>query len=166
MVTQSQTPQAPSTAVGFAISSDKAVPVLRGEIRYPKLSGHIHRHFYTAMDVKLVIEVEPKVPPVGKKPERERLDFRRPQRNPELLPSHATEQSDGMYGWKLVGAGALFLTATILTDFVFGIGIFDDLVTIPAALATMGRGACQVIFPVMLRGGGALAGGMVLKAAH
>lgn len=75
-----------------------------------------------------------------------------------------------MYGWKLAGAGVLFFTATIATDFAFGIGILDDLATIPASLYMIGRGVAQVIWPVMVRNAATLAAGqgagMALKTAH
>lgn len=155
----------PSTALGLAVSSDSPIPVLRGEIRYPKLKGRINRHYYTAVDFRVVIEIQPKVPPVAKGPEKK---FKDPvfKENIDLQPSH----SDGMYGWKLAGAGVLFITASIATDFAFGLGILDDLVTIPASLAMIGRGVAQVIWPVMVRNATFLAAGqgvgMALKAAH
>lgn len=42
LVSKSDNPLAPSTAIGLAVSSDKQVPVLRGEIRFPSIKGIIN----------------------------------------------------------------------------------------------------------------------------
>jgi hypothetical protein len=76
--------------------------------------------------------------------------------------------------WKLVGDGAMIISATILTDFLFGIGIFDDVVTIPMGLSMMGCGIYRLIFPVLTRSTIVYAAhrtvhigaGMTLNAAH
>lgn len=159
IVANSGVAQGPSTALGVAISSDSLSPVLRGEIRYPKLSGRINKHYYSALDFRVVIEVQPKMPPVTKGPQKEIEDL-------GLKKKH----TDGMYGWELARAGALVLAATIITDFAFGLGIIDDIVTIPASLYMIGRGVVQVIWPVIVRSATALTAGqgtgMVLRSAH
>lgn len=137
MVSKSTTPNAPSTSIGVAVASDKPVPVLRGEIRYPKLSGHINGHAYTAMDVKVVIEIEPKEPTVTRRPE---LGFR-----PEPVPSGSNwrpsnEAVQEGLKWTFI-AGLTLLVGTIVADFItLGGSVPDDAVTIPLALSMMGIG--------------------------
>jgi hypothetical protein len=53
LVANSKSPGMVNTAVGLAVASDKPVPVIRGEIRFPKISGHIDRHFYDAKKVRI-----------------------------------------------------------------------------------------------------------------
>ncbi len=158
---------APATAVGLAVASDTRTPVIRGEIRFPKLSGYLGRHFYAAENVRVVIELEPKVPPVAKGP----------QATPDLVfKETASYQTTPNYSfaWKIIGEGAVILTVTILTDFLFGIGIFDDAVTIPMGLSRIGYGISRLFVPVVVRSASfyyahrmAYVGdGMALKAAH
>lgn len=152
----------PATAVGLAIASDTKTPVLRGEIRFPQLSGYLGGHFYTAQDVRVVIDLEPKVPPVV---QNQGGAFR----DPALVrqPSTPTKSSNNSAAWTLIRDGAIILTVTILTDFIFGIGIFDDAVTIPLALSRIGSGMTRLLFPVAVRRGALYsAHGMALKAAH
>ena len=110
---------------------------------FPEFRGYINRHFYAAKDVRVVIEVELKVPPVARRPEMMANDL-----VPDKLPDQVPSPSGSRAAWKLIGDGALLLTATILTDFLFGIGLFDDVVTIPAALSMMGYGATRAIYPI------------------
>lgn len=58
LVSNSRTHNGPGTAVGLVVASDKPVPVIRGEIRFPNISGQMNRHFYDAEKVRVVIEVE------------------------------------------------------------------------------------------------------------
>lgn len=138
MVAKSTTPNAPSTSIGVAVASDKPVPVLRGEIRYPKLGGNINGHTYTAMGVKVVIEIEPKGPTVTRRPE--------PGFRPEPVPSRSNwrpsnEAVEEGLKWTFI-AGVTLLIGTIVADFVtFGGSVADDAVTIPLALSMMGIGS-------------------------
>jgi hypothetical protein len=166
--------------VGLAVSSDKKVPVLRGEIRFPKIDGRINGNVYVAQNVRVVIEVEPKVPPVKgpKGMETKFSDATLPSQqtvfSDATIPSQQTVQphrsTNNTGAWRHIGEGVALLTVTILTDFIGGIGIPDDIVTIPAALTLIGTGFARFIFPVVTRRvalSGAYAGaGMVLKAAH
>jgi hypothetical protein len=169
LITKSKTPNAPSTAVGIAIASDKPTPVLRCELSYPNLSGHINNHFYVAKQVKVVIDVEPKVPPVAIRPE---VQFQDPVK--ERYTKNRADSTNRSLAWKLIGDGALIISATILTDFLFGVGIFDDIVTIPLGLSKIGCGMSRLLFPVIVRSAGAytarraayIGTGMALKAAH
>jgi hypothetical protein len=166
LITKSKTPNAPSTAVGLAIASDKPTPVLRCELSYPNLSGHINNHFYVAKQVKVIIDVEPKVPPVTQTRERMATD---------LVPDKVHVPSNrNDVAWQLISEGALIISATILTDFLFGVGIFDDVVTIPLGLSRIGCGTYRLLLPVLSRSVGAFSAkraaqigtGMALKAAH
>jgi hypothetical protein len=65
MIANSSFAGGPSTCIGVAVASDKPIPALRGEIRYPKLTGSIHGHQYAALDVKIVIEIQPHAPAGG-----------------------------------------------------------------------------------------------------
>lgn len=134
----------PSTAIGLAVASDKPVPVLRGEIRFPKIKGYVDRNFYFAENVRVVIEIEPKV--VNKPPER--LNDPALVRQPSI-PVASSKDNTGT--WILIGSGVVLLTATILTDFLGGVGIADDVITIPAALRMIGTGAARIFFPVVVR---------------
>jgi hypothetical protein len=169
MVSASTTPHVPSTTVGLTVSSHKPTPVLRGEIRYPTLTGYIDRSFFTAMDVRVTIELEPKVPPVAKGPETV-------LEHPVLdrKPGSIYRSPDYTVAWDMIGEAAFLLSATILTDFIFGLGIFDDFVTVPAALTMMGRGVAMLAFPVIACSAGSsvcktarhTGSGTALKAAH
>lgn len=169
MVSNSDTPHAPSTSIGVALASDKPVPVLRAEIRYPELKGYFQRNFFMAVDVKVVIDLEPR-PLVVKGPEVKAKDLRLDM---ETAPVKSPDNS--VDGWDLVLVGSIALVATIATDFLWGIGLADDAVTIPAALAVIRSGARRIIFPVVAAGAAAACSsssnsqrvtGMPCKAAH
>ncbi len=166
---------APATAVGLAVASDTKTPVIRGEIRFPKLSGYLGRHFYAAENVRVVIELEPKVPPVAKGPDEMQFDHR-PAFDHRQMPRSNTvsDTSASSVTWKIIGEGAAILTITILTDFLFGIGIFDDAVTIPMGLSRIGYGISRLFVPVVVRSASLysahrmayVGAGLALKAAH
>jgi hypothetical protein len=59
-VTKSATPNAPHTSIGVSVASDKPMPVLKAEICYPTLKGMIRGNSYLAMNVKAVVEIEPR----------------------------------------------------------------------------------------------------------
>lgn len=132
MVANSTTPTALSTAIGFAIASDKPVPVIRGEIRYPKLVGRINSDEYVAYNVKIVIEIEPKTPSTeGPEPGFRRIT------DPISFPVAKEAINEGIK-WGFI-TGAALLIGTIASDILTGgIGLADDLVTIPLALSMMG----------------------------
>jgi hypothetical protein len=169
IVSNSITPQAPSTALGIEVASDKPVPVLRAEIRYPSLSGYIKGNFYTAMDVRVVIELEPKVPPVAKGPD----EFARYPVRPMSTPASQTKSSNNTDAWWLIGTGAAILAGTLITDLLV-FGVLDDFVTIPPALSMIGRGVLRFIFPVVSTAAPAFAAraaanakaGIKLKSCH
>ncbi len=169
MVSHSDTPHAPSTTIGVALASDKPVPVLRAEIRYPELKGYFQRSFFMAVNVRVVIDLEPR-PLVVKGPEVKAKDLRLDK---ETARVETPDNSVG--GWDLVFIGFISLTATISTDFLYGVGLVDDAVTIPAALATIRSGVTRIIFPVVATGAATACSsfptsqrstGMPCKAAH
>ncbi len=137
MVAKSTSPNAPSTSIGISVASDKPVPVIRGEIRFPKLTGYMNNHEYVAMNVKVVIEIEPKgqQKQVTKRPQ--------PGFRPELVPSTPTVTNDAVQEglkWGFI-TGVSLLIGTIVADFFSGgLSLADDPVTIPLALSMMGIG--------------------------
>ena len=126
---------------------------------FPEFRGYINRHFYAAKDVRVVIEVELKVPPLAKRPKTVYEDLM-----PRRVSGPIQDTSNSRAAWELIGNGAFLLTATILTDFLFGIGLFDDVVTIPAALSMMGYGASRLIYPVLVRNAGTFAAYQTVKS--
>jgi hypothetical protein len=169
MVSHSDTPHAPSTSIGVALASDKPMPILRAEIRYPELKGYFQRNFFMAVNVKVVIDLEPRSLVV---------------KGPEVIPDSAVRKSEidkapntqqSINGWDLLIVGTIALVATIATDFLWGVGLVDDAVTIPVALAAIRSGATRIVFPVVASGTAAAcssssksqaAAGMTSKAAH
>jgi hypothetical protein len=168
MVSNSDTPHAPSTSIGVALASDKPMPILRAEIRYPELKGYFQRNFFMAVNVKVVIDLEPRSLVV---------------KGPEVLTNPVTptktantsSSAQGIDGWDLLLVGTIALAATIATDFLWGVGLADDAVTIPAALAAIRSGVTRIIFPVVANGAAAACSsssstqagvGMRCKAAH
>lgn len=145
MVSRSTTPGAPNTAIGLVVTSDSPTPKLRGQIRFPKLSGYLGGNFYTAVNVKVVIDVEPKVTPVSKGPElvkyREFVVDR---------PVSVATTSESTVKWWLVGAGAAIMVGTILTDWT-GVGMADDPLTLPTGAGMVARGFAGLTVPVVAR---------------
>lgn len=142
MVTKSHSPNAPSTTIGIEIASDKPVPVLRGEIRFPRLAGYLDNNEFVAMDVTAVIEIEPKGPVVTQRPE--------PGFRPDPVtstPTISNEVVEEGLKWGFI-AGATLLIGTIVADFLTAGGsLADDPVTIPLALSMMGIGVLSQDVP-------------------
>lgn len=132
LVSQSRTPNAPSTAVGVQMDSRTLTPKLRFEIRYPKLEGSIGIFNYAALDVKTVIEVTPKVPP--SRPGTSAQPVRQPVRQPQIDWGRAA-------GVGLLVVGSAIVVGTLVEDFfTAGAGIADDPVSFAAAGASFARG--------------------------
>lgn len=128
MVSSSTTSKMPSTAIGLSIASDKPVPVLRGELRFPKLTGQINRHTYAAMDVKVVIEIEPD-PPKNKGPKEE---FQ-----PRARSISQETVQEGLK-WTFI-TGVVLLLGYIASDFLTGgMACAKDPILVPIALGMMG----------------------------
>jgi hypothetical protein len=142
MVSQSNTPNVPATAIGLEMSSNSPLPKLRAEIRFPKLEGSIGPVPYVAMDVKFVVEITPKMPPSASGPSPQPIRLNEPVRAPST-------------NWgKVVGTGliitsGIIVVATIAEDFVCPAGIADDPASFSAAAVAFARGLS------MLRGAAA-----------
>lgn len=134
MITLSTSNNGPSTTIGVSVSSDKSVPVLKAEFQYPELKGYLDRDFYCAMNVKIVIEIEPKAPTLVRSPRTEPVNDLQYAR--QTSPQTASPKVD----WALVGTGFALLATTIIADFLTGVSVADDFVTIPIALRTIASG--------------------------
>jgi hypothetical protein len=126
LVTQSRTPNAIATSVGFEVSSNNPIPRLRGEIRIPKAEGSYGIFHYLAHDMKVVVEVVPKIPLP-------------PADSVRSLTSQQQERStvswEKAIGVGLVATCLIVTTATLVEDFfTAGAGVADD----PATLALAG----------------------------
>lgn len=127
--------------------SNSPLPKLRFEFRFPKLVGALPLFSYTALDVKLVVELTP-LP--TRPPGPTAQPIRVPQASPQLVRPSA-------YNWdKIIGVG-LVVTAgavvvgTLVEDFfTAGAGVADDPASFASAAAAVGRGL------QMLRGASAM----------
>jgi len=136
MVSQSNTPNVPATAIGLEMSSNSPFPKLRAEIRFPKLEGSIGPVPYVAMDVKFVVEITPKMPPSsGPSPQPIRLN------EPVRAPSTNWGK---VVGTGLIITAGIIVVATIAEDFVCPAGIADDPASFSAAAAAFARGLLMV----------------------
>lgn len=146
LVSQSNTPNAPATAVGIEMSSNSPTPKLRAEIRFPKLEGSISGIPYVAVDVKFVIEITPKMPPPLPSPQPVRVPHLAPVPSPQ--PVRVQQPSTNwpkVIGTGLVVTGAVIVVGTIIEDFfTAGAGIADDPVSFAAAAAAFARGMALI----------------------
>jgi LysM repeat protein len=128
LVNQSNVPNSVSTAVGIQADSKNPIPRLRFEFRFPKLTGSIPPFDYNAIDVKVVVELTPNVPPPsGPSPQRSR---------------DPVTNWNRVIGTGLIVAGSALIVATVVEDFVtLGAGTVDDPPTVAAGLAALARGA-------------------------
>jgi hypothetical protein len=134
MVSQSNTPNAPATAIGMEMSSNSPIPKLRAEIRFPKLEGSVGPVPYVALDVKFVVEITPKMPPASG-----------PSPQPVRVPVRAPSTDWGkVVGTGLIITAGLIVVATIAEDFVCPAGIADDPASFSAAAAAFARGLSMV----------------------
>jgi hypothetical protein len=143
LVSQSNTPNTVATAVGVQMDTKNPVPKLRFEFRIPKLSGAIPPFNYTAIDVKVVVELTPNgLPPQG----------------PSAQFEHVQQPSSS---WnKLIGAGLLagavvVVVGTLVEDFfTAGAGTVDDPASFALSSAAVLRGlqllkGATVVLPVV-----------------
>jgi hypothetical protein len=136
LVSQSTTPNMPSSAIGVEMSSNSPVPKLRAEIRLSKLEGELGLFKYFAVDAKIVIEVTPKpvLPPA-------------PKMEPQVIRSPIPIQEEPSSNWaRWIGTGLVLtaagiVIATVVEDFLTGgVGIADDPQSAAAAGAALARG--------------------------
>lgn len=137
LVSQSTTPNMPSSAIGVEMGTNSPMPKLRFEIRLSKLEGQLGLFRYVAMDAKIVVEVTPKVnvqPPPTTQTERVRSP----------LPVPETEESPNWARWIGVGlvlTATAIVIATVVEDFAtLGAGTVDDPPSAAAAAAALARG--------------------------
>jgi hypothetical protein len=132
LVSQSRTPNVPSTAIGVQMDSRSLTPKLRFEIRYSKLEGSIGIFHYAAVDVKTVIEITPKATPNRPGPSAQ------PVRQPALQPRINWGRAAGV---GLLVVGSAIVVGTLVEDFfTAGAGVADDPVSFAAAAASFSRG--------------------------
>lgn len=140
MVSQSKTPDVPSTAIGIQVDSKSLTPKLRFEIRLPKLEGSCQAFDYVALDVKIVIEITHNaIPPGSSGPTAQ------PVREP-------TTDWRKVVGVGLLVAGTAIVVGTLIEDFLTaGVGAADDPASFAAAgaLFTEGMAAFRTTTAVM-----------------
>ncbi len=139
LVSQSTTPNVPTTAVGVQMDSHSPLPKLRFELRLPKLEGPSILDFkYVAMGVTLVVELTPTpLPPSG------------PSAQPQRVPHTDWAR---VIGTGLVVAAGVVVVGTLVEDFfTAGAGVADD----PASFAVAGSSFARGM--LMLRGAAAAA---------
>jgi LysM repeat protein len=137
LISQSSTPNSIATGLGVEISSKTLLPKLRAEIRLPKLQGSIPGFHYTALDVKVVLEIEPKVqlppPNPGAQYRRETL--------PRTVPPSTETDWNRVIGIGLVATAGVIVVGTLVEDFfTLGAGAADDPVSFAGAAGLFSRG--------------------------
>jgi hypothetical protein len=161
LVSQSNNPGFVATAIGVEVSSNSPLPKLRAEFRLPKLEGSIDVFRYSAVDVKVVVEITPK-PPRGPSPQPIRVT------NPAPRTAPATSGTDWgkVIGVGLMITGGAIITATLVEDFLTaGAGVADDPASFAAASAALARGALFLrgaVVPVAAAAAVLPAGGKVI----
>jgi hypothetical protein len=135
LVTQSDTPNMPCSAIGVEMSSNSPFPKLRAEIRIPKVEAAFGIFRYSAIDAKVVIEITPKppqTPPLSTQPRAVPISV--PVEEP------ATNWARWI-GLGLVVTAVCVVVATIVEDiFTAGAGTLDDPPSFAAGGAALARG--------------------------
>jgi hypothetical protein len=129
LVSKSNMADAPTTAIGIQLDSKNPIPKLRFEFRFPKLSGSVASFSYSAVDVKVVVELTPTGnPPTG------------PSAQPLRAPESSTRW-DHVIGAGLVAGAVVLVVGTLVEDFfTAGAGAVDDPASFAAAAAGVVRG--------------------------
>jgi LysM domain-containing protein len=139
LVTKSSTPNAPAMAMGMQIDSMSPVPKLRFEFRFPKLQGSLPLFNYSAIDIKIVVELTPK-----------REDEPRNTAQPARIAQPATNWQRVLGTGLLVTAGALVVGTLVEDFFTAGAGIADDAPSFAAAAGAVARGLQMIRGAVLL----------------
>lgn len=135
LVSQSNIPNTPATAVGIEFGSSSPIPKLRAEIRFPKLAGKIGPFNYVAMSVTYVILITPKpqLPPAAPSPQ--------PVRQPVQVHEPEPTNWNRVIGTGLVVTAGVIVVGTLVEDFFSGgVGVADDPASFAAAGASLARG--------------------------
>jgi hypothetical protein len=127
LVSQSSAANGVASAVGIQTDMQNPIPKLRFEFRFPKLSGAIPPFHYSAVDVKIVVELSPDTPaPVGSSPQE-----------PRALP----RSWDRLIGAGIIAGAVVLVAGTLIEDFfTAGGGVVDDPASFAAASAGIMRG--------------------------
>jgi hypothetical protein len=161
LVSQSNNPGLVATAIGVEVSSNSPLPKLRAEFRLPKLEGSIDVFRYSAVDVKVVVEITPK-PPRGPSPQPIRVT----NPAPRTAPAPSGTDWGKVIGVGLIITGGAIITATLVEDFLTaGVGVADDPASFAAASAALARGALLLrgaVVPVAAAAAVLPAGGKVI----
>jgi hypothetical protein len=144
LVSQSNTPNAPTTAVGVELASDTALPSLRAEIKLPKLDGVIGVFRYVATDVAFVLEVTPH--PTIKK----QLDSAQELRVVEISPAAKASARSAATAELVIGAGivvgavAIMFGSVVEDFFTFGLGLLNDAPSMALGAAAIAKGVSMM----------------------
>ncbi|MEJ6404129.1 LysM peptidoglycan-binding domain-containing protein [Yoonia sp. 2307UL14-13] len=117
MIVSANNINAPKTAVGIEFSSSTGMPVLKAEIAYPELKGKIAGDSFFAVNYKIELEIEPKLP----KPELVPIPVTSPSYNPAPSPTRAPETDWGDV-FRKASTGALILAGIITV--AYGASVF------------------------------------------
>jgi len=141
MVSQSNTPNTPATAIGFEMSSNSPIPKLRAEICFPKLEGRVGLVPYVAFNVKFIVEITPKLQPQAS-PSPQPVRISEPAR--QKAPAPSTNWGT-VIGTGLVVTAGVIVVGTIVEDFLsVGTGTIDDPVSFAAAATAFARGMSMI----------------------
>ena len=144
LVSQSNTPNAPTTAVGVELASDTALPSLRAEIKLPKLDGVIGVFRYVATDVAFVLEVTPH--PTIKK----QLDSAQELRVVAISPAAKASARSAATAELVIGAGivvgavAIMFGSVVEDFFTFGLGLLNDAPSMALGAAAIAKGVSMM----------------------
>jgi hypothetical protein len=131
LVTRSTIPNVPTSAVGIQIDSKSPLPKLRFEFRFPKIEGSLPLFNYTAVDIKIVVELTPT--PMPQQPTT-------PTAEPMRAPQSSTNW-DKVFGTGLLVTAGVLVVGTLVEDFfTAGAGAVDDPVSFATAGASVTRG--------------------------
>lgn len=139
LVSKSNTPNTPATAIGIQMDSHTLIPKLRAEIRFPKLEGTIGKFAYGTANLLFIIEITP-IPP------RPPHNSPQPVRVPVPVPVGAPATDWGkVIGVGLVVTAGVIVVGTLVEDFfTAGVGVADDPASFAAAAALFARGMTMV----------------------
>jgi len=137
LVSRSNTPSVPATAIGVEMVSNDPIPKLRAEIRFPKLEGHFGEFHYVATGLNIAVTIKPKV-----QQQRPPLPEPMPQPVPIRMPE-PMRWGLVFNGVGLVVVGGLTIVGTVVDDFTL-VGILDDPVSVAVAGAAIAGGLSMI----------------------